>query len=168
MERINGSNERFDRLLRIGKHRWLIYYGLFDGEDGKYMYMQQFDHKPSLAEIKALILDTINNDVNERIVSGFVWEAQDGTRYRVWLSIENQQNYKAIYDLAVQMGGQGVLPVTFKFGTTEEPTYHTFETLEELQTFYIQSVRFIQETYQWGWAEKDNIDWSNYEHDIDP
>ena len=38
----------------------------------------------------------------------------------VWLSSENQFNYKAAYDLAVQTGG-ATLPVTFKFGTDEVP-----------------------------------------------
>ena len=48
----------------------------------------------------------------------------------VWLSTENQYNYKAAYDLAVQTGGE-TLPVTFKFGSDEQPEYHTFEKLDE-------------------------------------
>lgn len=41
----------------------------------------------------------------------------------VWLSRENQINYKAAFDLAMQFGGQhGTLPVTFKLGTTEDPS----------------------------------------------
>ena len=36
------------------------------------------------------------------------------------------------YDLAVQTGGE-TLPVTFKFGSDEQPEYHTFTQLEELK-----------------------------------
>lgn len=168
MEKIYGCDERDNRLIKIGKRRWLLYCGLFEDDKGKYMYMQQFEHRPSIAEIKELVLNTINEDVNEKIVGGFVWTASDGTQYNVWLSMENQQNYKAIYDLAVQTGGQGVLPVMFKFGTTENPTYHTFETLEELGAFYMQSVAFIQATYQQGWQDKDSIDWDDYKHVVEP
>jgi hypothetical protein len=38
----------------------------------------------------------------------------------VWLSTENQFNYKAAFDLATQTGGKS-LPVTFKFGSTNNP-----------------------------------------------
>lgn len=154
--------------MQIGKRRWLLYYGLFEDEKGQFIYQQHLSSKPSLDEIRKIILETINNDVNEKIISGFVWTASDGTQYNVWLSMENQQNYKAIYDLAVQTGGEGVLPVKFKFGTTENPTYHTFETLEELSAFYMQSVAFIQATYQQGWQDKDSIDWDNYKHVVEP
>ena len=48
----------------------------------------------------------------------------------VWLTMEDQFNYKAAYDIAVQSNGK-LLP-TFKFGTTENPIYHKFEDLEDL------------------------------------
>jgi hypothetical protein len=57
----------------------------------------------------------------------------------VWLSSENQFNYKAAYDLAVQTGG-ATLPVTFKFGTDEVPQYREFVTLEELTDFYTKAM----------------------------
>lgn len=168
MEKIYGAIERNDCLQRIGKSTFELFFGFGEDEQGKYQWRQVFNFRPPFDYIKELILATINKDVDEKILSGFVWTAGNGTKYNVWLSMENQQNYKAIYDLAVQLGGQGVLPVTFKFGTTDSPTYHTFETLEELGAFYMQSVQFIQATYQWGWQEKDNIDWSNYDHDTEP
>ena len=163
MEKLYGDYERMDCLMQVGRRRWLLYYGLFEDENGTFIFHQYFERKPTLAEIKDLIIDAVNDYINERIISGFEWTSVDGDKYAVWLSMENQQNYKAIYDLAVQNNGVGILPVTFKFGTTEQPTYHTFETLEELQLFYIQSVRFIQETYQKGWQEKDSINWENYD-----
>ena len=43
-----------------------------------------------------------NDERDEKIVSGFVWRDM-----QVWLSSENQFNYKAAYDLAVQTKGGG-------------------------------------------------------------
>lgn len=77
----------------------------------------------------------------------------------IWLSTENQFNYKAAYDLAVQTNGAS-LPVKFKFGTDEAPIYHTFNELEELQEFYMSSIAFVQQVLDDGWNEKDNLDLS--------
>ena len=50
--------------------------------------------------------------------------------------------------------------VTFKFGSDEQPEYHTFEKLDNLKDFYIQAVRHIQNTLAEGWKRKDvfNLD----------
>ena len=111
---------------------------------------------PSLSKIKEVILSWHNEQIDERILSGFVWNDM-----AVWLSSENQFNYKAAYDLAVQTGGAN-LPITFKFGTTNEPVYHTFTTVEELNGFYLSAMKYINDTLSAGWAEKDSIDWEQY------
>jgi len=77
----------------------------------------------------------------------------------IWLSTENQFNYKAAYDCARDTAGQS-LPVKFKFGTDEEPVYYTFTTFEELQEFYMTSLQFVQQVLDEGWAEKDGLDLS--------
>ena len=92
-----------------------------------------FRNKPSLSQIKDFILTEINKRTDRLILSGFVWKGVP-----VWLSMENQLNYKTAYDLAVQTNGQ-VLP-TFKFGTTESPVYYKFESLEDLKDFYISAM----------------------------
>ncbi len=160
-----SNEERFDCIQKIGKNRYQVFYGL--DENGVSKLARVVEYKPTLDEIKEMVLEEINREIDEAILSGFVWTSFAGDDYKVWLSLENQTNYKAIYDLAVQMGGQGVLPVTFKFGTVDSPTYHTFETIEELQSFYLQAIQFIQATYQRGWVEKDSVDWSCYENVIE-
>ena len=85
---------------------------------------EQFLQPVSLEYIKNIILDWYNKEIDNKILSGFVWNDMP-----VWLSSENQFNYKAAYDLAVQTNGAS-LPVTFKFGTTDNPIYHTFTTVE--------------------------------------
>jgi len=80
---------------------------------------------------------------------------------KIWLSTENQFNYKAAYDLAVQTNGSN-LPIVFKFGTTNSPIYYTFETLEDLTNFYTSAMSYINTTLVEGWKEKDNINWESY------
>lgn len=116
-----------------------------------------FTRKVSFNQVKAFILEEINKRVDEAILSGFKWK--DMT---VWLSSENQFNYKAAYDLAFQTNGAS-LPTVFKFGTTEEPVYYKFNTLEELTDFYTKALTYINEQLAIGWYKKDAIDWSVYE-----
>jgi hypothetical protein len=110
-----------------------------------------------LAWLKKVILEWHNQQIDERIRNGFKWNDMP-----VWLSHENQFNYKAAYDLAVQTGGAN-LPVTFKFGTTDEPVYYTFTTLEEINGFYLSAMKYINDTLAEGWREKDAIDWDAYD-----
>lgn len=113
--------------------------------------------KPKFEILQNTILEYYNKNIDEKIISGFKWNDMP-----IWLSTENQFNYKAAYDLAVQTGGAN-LPVTFKFGTTDEPVYHTFTTLEELTGFYLSAMKYINDTLAEGWREKDAIDWNAYD-----
>jgi hypothetical protein len=114
-------------------------------------------NKPSVEQLKNYILNAINKEVDEKILTGFAWND-----IPVWLSTENQFNYKAAYDLAVMSQGKS-LPITFKFGTTEEPKYYTFESLEDISDFYVSAMAYINKTLEDGWKKKDAIDWSVYE-----
>lgn len=126
-------------------------------DDGSADYMEhEFDHLPEPEEVKSLIIAWYNAKVDEAILSGFTYEDM-----AVWLSAENQFNYKSAYDLAVQTA-RATLPVTFKFGTNELPQYRKFETLDELTDFYVKAMAYIQSTLAEGWKEKDAIDWSAY------
>ena len=127
-------------------------------ETGKYSWMTHYMYgKPTMTQIRGLVLDWYNRQVDNKILDGFEWKGMP-----VWLSSENQFNYKAAYDLAVQTGGSN-LPVTFKFGTTEDPLYHTFDSIEDLSGFYIGAMSYINARLNEGWKAKDAIDWSVYE-----
>lgn len=154
MEKRYGATERNDRLMKIGRNKWELIYGYgTDGVSG-WTYRERFTRKPTMEEIKEIIIAQINRNVEEKILCGLVWKEMP-----IWLSTENQFNYKAAYDLAVQTSGQS-LPVKFKFGTVEAPVYHTFTTLEELQEFYMTSLAFVQQVLDDGWQEKDTLDLS--------
>lgn len=100
--------------------------------------------KPSSGQIKDFILTEMNKRIDEKILSGFSWNDMP-----VWLSTENQFNYKAAYDLAIQTNGAN-LPVIFKFGSTENPQYYEFKTVEELTEFYSAAMKYINNTLAEG------------------
>ena len=140
--------------------KWMVLWAV-GCEDNSFIFMaEEFNHKPSLQEIKDSILDWCNTDIDNRILSGFVWRD-----IPVWLSMENQFNYKAAYDIAVQSGGE-ILP-TFKLGTIESPVYYKFESLEDLKDFYLKAMAYVTQTLTNGWNAKDSIDWSAYSDILD-
>lgn len=162
MEKIYGAKERQDGLYSIGRNKWELFYGFGkdnpDDESG-YNWRQKFKQKPCLADIRAIIKETINNETDRKILEGFVWKGMP-----VWLSTENQFNYKAAYDLAVQTNG-ATLPVRFKFGTDAAPVYYTFESLEDFADFYTQAMVHINTVLNEGWTEKDLADSMTFEAD---
>ena len=139
------------------KGKWRVRWDVRKNEDGSADYMEEeFDHRPTTDEVKSLVIAWYNTKVDEAILSGFTYEDKP-----VWLSAENQFNYKSAYDLAVQTAG-ATLPVTFKFGMDEQPEYRKFTTLDELTDFYVKAMAYIQTTLAEGWKAKDAIDWSAY------
>ncbi len=116
-----------------------------------------FNHKPTLSEIKETVNGYYNEQINEKILSGCRWEGNV-----VWLSQENQLNYKTAFDTAFQTDGQN-LPVIFKLGTEDNPKYVQFDTVERLKTFYLHWTSFITSTLRAGWQLKDSTDWTKYE-----
>jgi hypothetical protein len=157
MNKRYGAKEAQDCLQKCGRHLWELWYGYGEDDEQGYNYHASFDHKPSIDEVKTTIVAQINANTDEKILSGFEWRGM-----AVWLSNENQFNYKAAYDLAVQTGGS-ILPVTFKFGTDEEPTYYTFTDLEELGEFVQLLFKHINDALSAGWREKDGVDWEKFQ-----
>lgn len=138
--------------------KWRVRWGVEAKEDGSATYMEEeLDHRPGAEEVRSLVSGWHNSRTDERILSGFEYDGQP-----VWLSSENQFNYKAAYDLAVQTDGQN-LPVTFKLGTDDAPCYRTFDTVADLQDFYVKAMKHIQDTLQEGWKKKDALDLALYE-----
>lgn len=128
-----------------------------DGEEQGVTFLEaEVLHKPTIDEIKDIILAWENKKIDERILSGFTWNS-----HPVWLSSENQFNYKAAYDLAIQTNGAN-LPIVFKLGTTEEPVYYTFNSVAELNDFYLSAIKYVNDTLAEGWVKKDSIDWEQY------
>ena len=168
MLKITNLKLKYIPLSRMASGRWNIHFGFepyyeVDEEGNKTetnlgtWYETWLSGKPTLEQIKNIIINAINKEVDNKILSGFIWKDMP-----VWLSTENQFNYKAAYDLAVMSQGQ-TLPVTFKFGTTDNPVYYTFETLEDISDFYVSAMAYINNVLSEGWKQKDSINWNQYE-----
>ena len=163
MHRVQGNKDtaRIECVNPV-KNKWRIRWDYQQRQDGSATFMEaEFLHKPTVAQIKEGIIPWYNSLIDQQILSGFSYEGM-----KVWLSSENQFNYKSAYDLAVQTSG-ATLPVTFKFGTDEQPQYRKFETLSELSDFYTKAMTFIQNTLANGWKQKDSVDWSKYGEEAD-
>ena len=154
MKRAQGTADvKLMECISPAKNKWRIRWDVVKAaEEGQATYMEEdFDHKPSGDEIKETVIGWCNEQIDTNILSGFSYE--DNV---VWLSSENQFNYKAAYDLAVQTGGSN-LPVMFKFGSEDSPVYRSFQTLEELSDFYTKAMNHIQTTLECGWKLKNNF-----------
>lgn len=140
------------------RNKWRIRWDVQENEDGSANYMEaEFDHKPIGEEIMSEVIGWYNKQTDNAILSGYQYEGN-----LVWLSSENQFNYKAAYDLAVQTNG-ATLPVKFKFGTDENPVYRVFCNMSELTDFYTGAMRFIQDTLDAGWKKKDAFNLALYQ-----
>lgn len=156
MRKIYGATERQDGLYKIGRNKWELIYGFVKDDvetESGYNYRERYDHEPSLDEVKSTIISQINADTDAKILNGYEWNG-----ISVWLSTENQINFKAAYDLAVQTNGS-LLPVIFKLGEDADgnPKYYTFDDIDTFTDFYVGAVRHITTCIQEGWAEKDSI-----------
>lgn len=95
-------------------------------------------------------LSTIN-EIN--ILRRFSWNG-----YKVWLSKENQQNYASW--LSAAKLNNNVLPFKAKFniGIDNKAIYYEFNSVEELEDFYCQMIKHINDCVN---QYRENID--NYE-----
>lgn len=114
---------------------------------------ETFTGKPELSDIKALIQGWYNEQVANKILSGWTWKGK-----QVWLSAENQQNYTA---MAVAVKEGETLP-TIKIGTSEAPEYYTFTSAEEVKEFFGEMQNFISLCLIECWRIKDAVDWNKY------
>ena len=138
------------------KGSYIVAFDIKEVEEGYEYLTYVFSSKPSIEEIKDLFISYYNTQCDLEIVQGFEFEGN-----QVWLTTENQFNYKAAWDLAFQTNGAN-LPSTFKFGTNEKPVYRVFETVPDLQDFYVKSITYIENVLKKYWLIKDGIEWNKY------
>lgn len=115
-----------------------------------------FKHKPSIKEIKEVINNYYNKLFQEKIIQGFKWKDYD-----IGLSIENQINYKSLYDLIENKSL--VKPPTIRVYKEDEATYYQFESLQEFKDFYVAMIDHIKSVLESCWLTKDNINYKEYE-----
>ena len=159
MEKINGSPDvQLLECTNPVRGYWRIRFDVQIKDDGSADYYEhRFFAKPQLEVIKSVITEFINEQTNATILSGLKYENQ-----LVWLSAENQANYKAAYDLAVQTQGES-LPYKVKLGGEDATVYREFISLQDFKAFYLSVQKHINDTINDGWKRKDAIDWSKYQ-----
>ena len=103
MKRAQGSLEvKLLECVNPIKNKWRVRWDVREHDDGTADYMEaELTHKPTDEEIKDLVRKWYNQQTDAAILSGFSYEGAS-----VWLSQENQYNYKAAYDLAFQTDGK--------------------------------------------------------------
>jgi hypothetical protein len=163
MNKVNGKKTSFAPIREDGS-RITICYGLNKLSGDLYEWYEIYLPKKQNAQlnlqmVKDAIIADIDAQTDEKILDGYEF-TPDGsdTPIIVWLSKESQTNFSEAHRLQI-------VPVKFKLNETEDkqPIYHTFETFEELNRFYVGGVAYINQCLNEGWARKDSIDWTPYE-----
>ncbi len=153
MNKVNGKKTSFAPIREDGS-RITICYGLNKLSGDLYEWLEVYLPKKqlsqlTLSDVKAAIIDDIDERVKAQIIGGMVWNGKP-----VWYSIENQLNFT-----------NATAPVTLKIGEQEDGTavYEDFVDAEHLAAFCTCCNNHKQNTLAAGWQEKDGIDWAPYE-----
>lgn len=157
--KVYGAQKRQDGIVVLSSKKSIIYVGYgkdSDDDENGYNWRKDYDYIPEISEIKADIEALINSHTDAKILTEFSWNGKP-----VYLSSENQFNFKAAYDLALQNDGAN-LPAKFKIGEDADgnAVYHTFTKTDVLGDFIMKAFAFINTALKEGWAEKDSIDYS--------
>lgn len=115
------------------------------------------DTKPSLASIKNLIEDSINEDIKNAIVNGFYWNDM-----HIYLTVEHQLDYKLLYDSTMILDGTN-LPENARFEVNGKPFIYKFKTIDDLQDFILCMNEHIRKCINKGYERKEKIEYSDYE-----
>lgn len=115
-------------------------------------YQTSYRGKPSMSTIIKDILEDIDLRAQEEIRNGFFYNEKP-----VYLSVENQLNFSAAYNLA--SFGDTFSPITLRLSTD---TYYTFSSIEELRMFVVEYTKYIQTVLQKYWSLKETVNNNDY------
>ena len=109
-------------------------------EHGYEEYIQK-PYKPTIEEEIENSIRLINEETDKKILNNFVWNGNE-----FYLSLENQFNFKNLYDLREIKE----YPITIKTKTG----FATLNDEYELSSFYLEGVRFVEECLKECWERK--------------
>lgn len=109
-------------------------------EHGYEEYIQK-PYKPTMEEEIEQSVETINKETDERILNDFRWKGNE-----FYLSLENQFNFKNLYDLRERKE----YPITIKTKTG----FTTLNDVQDVEEFYLAGFKFIEECLKEGWEKK--------------
>lgn len=146
------------RKMNTGKY--IIMIKLEDLDETSCRVCQGLFNYIDLANIKRQVFNIINEETKTNIIEHFYYKGK-----QVWLSEINQFNYKAAYDLALDLEGDN-LPYIIKTGEEDKAEYLEIETIKQFEDFYFSMINHIQTCQKEAWKKKDSIDWSIYEEEL--
>lgn len=151
IQRVSGSaGAAAMECVNPRKDKWRVRFGMVENNDGTATWIEaDFAHKPTDEEVRNAIAEYYNGETSAKILSGYKWNGQT-----VWLSVENQMNYKAELEV-MNVTGSISRPVRLKLGTDAEPVYYDIETEEEYTEFVAGMTRHISTALREGWEKKD-------------
>lgn len=98
-------------------------------------------YKPTMEEEIENSIRMINEETDRKILNDFVWNGNE-----FYLSIENQFNFKNLYDLR----DSREYPITIKTKTG----FTTLEDVRDVECFYLDGVKFVEDCLKEGWQRK--------------
>ena len=113
---------------------------MFLKEHGYEEYIQK-PYKPTMEEEIEDSVKMINRETDERILNDFVWKDNE-----FYLSLENQFNFKNLYDLREVKE----YPITIKTKTG----FTTLNDVHDVEEFYLSGVKFVEECLKECWERK--------------
>lgn len=154
MEKVYGSAIRQDGITQVGKN-YYVYFGF--GKDNEsdetgYNYRHKFDHKPTQEEIREVIIEAINDETSQKILTGFKHEEKT-----VYLSVENQLNYAHLNSSVTASSS-----VTVKMSDSEGDDIFVDMTGAEFKAFYKKVLAFLNKCMQECWNNKKGLTLEDY------
>lgn len=143
MKRAEGTQDvALIECINPHKGTWRIRLDITETENGATWMEHDFDHKPTGDEIRSLFVEMVNEEVQQRILTGFTYDGDP-----VWLSTENQLNFRSAPNM----------PVRFKLGEDNHgnPVYRNFTSQNSLTAFNKAIANYIAECLNDGWTRKD-------------
>ena len=124
-------------------------------------------YKPDIYQIKNIIIDFIEKEVDKNVEFGFVYK---GTP--VHLNKENEDNFfKAfVFGFLENMSGQsfGIFPIPFKLGTPDKPEIKMFNDFSEVKEFCLSAFAYKKGCIAEGFKLKQEIPVAEFMKILDP
>lgn len=117
--------------------------------DTHYLFNKEYKGKPTQETVSDDVLSELNSECEKEIREGFRYN-----EYSVWLSLENQQNYKMLYDYLNNCGTEQTKVKLYD--AQGNGVYMEFD-VKEYQPFYFAIIEYINATLSKYWDIKDNI-----------
>lgn len=156
---MNFVTDNIDKYTPIKKvnGKYIVSWGLTKNNNDTYTWKYYItNRKPTPETIKEEINTYINENVKKSIINDFTWNGM-----KVYLSLENQIDYKLLFDITLLQDGTN-LPEVIKLKQGKETVHYSIESVEEFKDFMLSMNRHIRECLKQGRELKESIDYSEY------